>query len=365
MSFLAASINPMAKRKAAKPKKVAVKKAVAATGPAAVAPPSTPKASPTGAVGSVASTTPAPPPNHFASMFPGMPPSAVLAPDFAVPPEIVGAIEKIETHLKMPVWVLIQDGSEEPDHDSFNMIGDLVSTAFFQARHKELNKKQRVALLIDSPGGLARSAYEVAMLLRNHCGGFVAIIPRHAKSAATLLTLGADAIIMNEHAELGPLDVQIWNPDREEQMSGLDEVQALERLQAFAMRATDHMMLMLIKRTKKKVNTLAPMVTEFVTKLTQPLFENIDVVRYTQMSRLLKIGEEYGKRLLQKVYGGGAEEIAKKLVEDYPEHGFPIYPDDARRLGLKVSCVPSSIRGVMEEITQYLSGRNLVGRITS
>lgn len=33
--------------------------------------------------------------------------------------------------------------------------------------------------------------------------------------------------------ELGPLDVQIPDPEREEWISGLDEVQALERLHAF------------------------------------------------------------------------------------------------------------------------------------
>jgi hypothetical protein len=146
-------------------------------------------------------------------------------------------------------------------------------------------------------------------------------------------------------------------------MSGLDEVQALERLQAFAMDATDRMMLMLIRRTGKKARTLIPFVTEFVTKLTKPMFQGIDVVRYTQMSRALKVGEEYGKRLLHRVYGDKADEIARKLVEEYPEHGFPIYPDDACRLGLKLTPIPTSIRGVMEKVTQCLSNLNVVGKI--
>lgn len=75
---------------------------------------------------------------------------------------------------------------------------------------------------------MANSAYELAMLLRRHCGGFDAIIPRRAKSAATLLSLGADSIYMNDHAELGPLDFQVFDRDREELLSGLDEVQSLE-----------------------------------------------------------------------------------------------------------------------------------------
>ena len=35
-------------------------------------------------------------------------------------------------------------------------------------------------------------------------------MPFWAKSAATLLCLGADKIVLGEHAELGPLDVQIY-----------------------------------------------------------------------------------------------------------------------------------------------------------
>ena len=281
--------------------------------------------------------------------------------------DLVGAIAQIEKELELPVWLLVQDAVEEESQrgrDSFNMLGNIVATAFFEARHSDLKRGQKVALLIDSNGGMAGPAYELAMLLRRHCGGFVALIPRHAKSAATLLTLGADAIIMNDHAELGPLDVQIWDADREEQMSGLDEVQSLERLQAFAMDAFDRLMLMLIRRTGKKVKTLTPMVSEFVTNLTKPMFQGIDVVRYTQMSRLLKVGEEYGKRLLARVYGERkAATIANKLVTEYPEHGFPIYPDDAHALGLKLVPLRPQLSSVMEDVTRCLPGQNLVGKI--
>jgi hypothetical protein len=306
------------------------------------------------------------PPIWFATIFPGVPSNPMAARGYAIQRDLVKLVSKIENELHIPVWLLVQDRSEEteaPLRDSFNLIGELIRGAFFQARHNDLQKGQRIALLVDSNGGMARPAYELAMLLRRHCGGYTAIIPRHAKSAATILALGADAIMLNDHAELGPLDVQIWDPDREERMSGLDEVQALERLQAFAMDATDRMMLMLIRRTGKKARTLIPFVTEFVTKLTKPMFQGIDVVRYTQMSRALKVGEEYGKRLLHRVYGDKADEIARKLVEEYPEHGFPIYPDDACRLGLKLTPIPTSIRGVMEKVTQCLSNLNVVGKI--
>jgi hypothetical protein len=301
---------------------------------------------------------PPPPVEKYASMYPGT--SAALHPG------LVGAIDELERELQLPVWLIIQDGSEDEDdpwQDSFNMIGNVTASAFFAARHGPLRKGQRVALMIDSGGGKAGPSYEIAMLLRRHCGGFTAVIPRHAKSAATLLALGADEIILNDHAELGPLDVQIFDPDREEVISGLDEVQSLERLQAFAMRAMDQMMLLLLPRTKKKMKTLLPFVTDFVTKLTNPMFESIDVVRYTQMSRLLKVAEEYGKRLLRTRYGPHADSIASRLVERFPEHSFPIYPDEARQIGLKLADLTPSLTRILENTTRYLPNLNAVGSV--
>lgn len=311
-----------------------------------------------------ATVTPATPIAKFASILPGLPPSPLLKESYALSDEFVRAVGELEVAIGLPVWMLVQDGPEPRGYsDTFNMIGNTVASAFFQARYNELKKGQPIALLIDSQGGIATSAYEIAMLLRRHCGGFTAIIPRHAKSAATLLTLGADAIIMNDHAELGPLDVQMYDPDREDRMSGLDEVQSLERLQAFAMDATDRMTLMLLNRTGKKVKNILPAVSEFVTNLTKPMFQSIDVVRYTQMSRLLKVAEEYGKRLLRRNYGSEADAIARKLVENYPEHGFPIYPDEAAELGLILESGSPRVRTAIERITTYLPNMNVVGTI--
>jgi hypothetical protein len=313
------------------------------------------------------SPTPGSSPGKYATIFPGQPANPAMAEDCQLPAALVDVVARLEAELKLPVWLLVQDADDEDRSprtgESYNLLGNLVSSAFFDARHDNLPAGQRIALVIDSNGGMARPAYELAMLLRRHCGGFVAVIPRHAKSAATLLTLGADEIIMGNHAELGPLDVQIWDADREEMISGLDEYQALQRLQSFALEAVDTAMLLYLKRTGKKARTLFPVAADFVTKLTQPMFASIDVVRYTQMSRLLMVAEEYGKRLLAKKYPGRASDIAHSLVEDYPEHDFPIYPDDLRSLGLRIATPSVGMRAVIEEMTRSLAGQNIVGRI--
>ena len=80
-----------------------------------------------------------------------------------------------------------------------------------------------------------------------------------------------------------------------------------------------------------KVTTLLPHVTRLVTAMTEPLFTGVDVVRYTQMSRSLKVGEEYARRLLMPRYAEeGANAIARSLVENYPGHSFIIDEEEAK-----------------------------------
>ena len=69
-----------------------------------------------------------------------------------------------------------------------------------------------IHLLIHSPGGHADPAYKAMKFFRKRFKTVVAIVPLYAKSAATLMCLGADKIFMGEFAELGPLDVQINDP---------------------------------------------------------------------------------------------------------------------------------------------------------
>lgn len=303
-------------------------------------------------------------PPSFSSIYPGFPPEGADTDGWAVPPDVSDCVGRLEAQLGMPVWLLVQSDSGGDADAPFHSIDSSVVGAFFQSRLSILREGEPIALLVYSPGGIARYAYELAMLLRRHCGGFMAVIPRYAKSAATLLTLGADEILMNVHAELGPLDAQIYDPEHQEgPRSALDEVQALDQLSAFAMHVFDEIMPRLIEGSDKKMSSLMPVASDFVTQLVAPLFNKIDVVRYTQVSRQLKIAEEYAKRLLRHAYGPDADRISRFLNWQYPEHGFPIYSEEVREIGLRLAALTDPIRSILEEMTVCLRGMTLIGRV--
>jgi ClpP class serine protease len=64
-------------------------------------------------------------------------------------------------------------------------------------------------LMIDSPGGDPNIAEKLLIMCRERCDCLKVIVPNTAKSAATLMTLGCDEILMGHLSELGPIDPQI------------------------------------------------------------------------------------------------------------------------------------------------------------
>ncbi len=71
---------------------------------------------------------------------------------------------------------------------------------------------QQVDILLHSGGGLAEAAESVVTILRSHFTNVRFIVPQIAKSAATMLALSGDEILMDTGAELGPIDPQFSLP---------------------------------------------------------------------------------------------------------------------------------------------------------
>src|SRR6266404_1494574 len=64
-------------------------------------------------------------------------------------------------------------------------------------------------LIIDSPGGDGTTAEKMIDLCRCYCKEFRVVVPNRAKSAATIIALGSDQIVMGHCSELGPIDAQV------------------------------------------------------------------------------------------------------------------------------------------------------------
>jgi hypothetical protein len=79
---------------------------------------------------------------------------------------------------------------------------------------------QELDLIIHSPGGSPEAAEQMVNYLRTQFDYIRAFVPLQAKSAATMLALGCDEIVLGLHSELGPIDPQILVPVPEGQRFG-------------------------------------------------------------------------------------------------------------------------------------------------
>lgn len=88
------------------------------------------------------------------------------------------------------------------DDQDVEMLEDVLQT---------LDLAKGIAVMISSPGGSGLAAERMINVLRSYSGTgeYWAIVPGKAKSAATMVCLGASRIFMGPVSELGPVDPQI------------------------------------------------------------------------------------------------------------------------------------------------------------
>jgi hypothetical protein len=77
---------------------------------------------------------------------------------------------------------------------------------------RRLPQINKLDLFIDSGGGDIDAACKMVKLLRQYSNKFSVIVPFMAKSAATLIALNADELIMCKAGELGVADPQVREP---------------------------------------------------------------------------------------------------------------------------------------------------------
>ena len=76
-------------------------------------------------------------------------------------------------------------------------------------------EEKNLDLILHSPGGSAEAAESVVTYLRKRFDHIRVFVPIAAMSAATMVALSADEIVMGQHSQLGPIDPQfiIYTPE--------------------------------------------------------------------------------------------------------------------------------------------------------
>ena len=180
--------------------------------------------------------------------------------------------------------------------------------------------------------------------------------------------LGATKIIMGQMAELGPLDMQVRDPESESWDSALNETKALQTLSREALVLYAEKMQVLQKLYPwKTFQTRNRIATEFVNEMIRPLVEKIDAVHYTKMARIMEIMKKYGMSLMNRAGYPTVriKKIVESLGEDFPDHSYVIDLRDAQDLGLRAESPRHELTHVIETMAKVCGNATIIGRISS
>jgi len=124
-------------------------------------------------------------------------------------PERKALIEKLQTARNNRLIVCYVT-STRANHE-IQMADDAFRIMYEHLKGSEELAKNGVDLFIHSNGGSGTVPWRIVSLIRQYTQSFAVLVPSHAFSAATLVALGANEIIMHKMGCLGPIDPSVAN----------------------------------------------------------------------------------------------------------------------------------------------------------
>ena len=199
-------------------------------------------------------------------------------------------------------------------------------------------RRKNVLLLLITLGGDAGAAYQIARNLQSNYEKFVLFVSGYCKSAGTLVATGAHELVIANHGELGPLDVQLSKKDELwELQSGLTVTDTLNSLQERALITFERFFLTIKARSGGTItlNTATDIATAMTTGLFSQLYSQVDPLHVGEATRAMRIAGDYGNRLLERGRNISLERL-QFLMTNYPTHDFVIDREEASILFRRV-----------------------------
>jgi len=120
-------------------------------------------------------------------------------------------IQQIEGLRKSRVITYLTSDRQGPVNA--RIAGDIIPVISKQLR--TIGKTPNINLFLYSTGGDTMVPWRLVSMIREYCDKFSVLVPYKAHSAATMISLGADEIVMTDLSELSPIDpstANVFNP---------------------------------------------------------------------------------------------------------------------------------------------------------
>lgn len=222
--------------------------------------------------------------------------------------------------------------------DTIYYIGEISRNGYSQItktckKLKELNNNKSAVLFLLTFGGNPHMGFRIARALQHYYeNGFSVIIPSSCKSAGTLISIGANQVVIADEGELGPLDIQLSkSTELFEQTSGLDLPQAMSALRSGVTESIRDVLIEVRMGGRLSTKIASEIATNVTTGIYSPIYAQIDPLRLGELHRATMIAYEYGTKLSDKSENLQPAAL-KQLIMDYPSHGFVIDRKEAKSI---------------------------------
>ena len=192
-------------------------------------------------------------------------------------------------------------------------------------------EQRGVLLILVTNGGLPDDAYRCARYLRRTYRRFQLLIPGPCYSAGTLLAIGADEVLVSDHGELGPIDVQLMSEDKDEHRRDSSAIipASLEAIKEGSYRMFSFGVTELYRfYSGLPLSTRSSIASDMSCDIFRSIASKIDPLELGRMHRHLNVCLQYGLRLAAQA-GGVTPEGVDRLVHHYPHHEFVIDSQEA------------------------------------
>lgn len=195
-----------------------------------------------------------------------------------------------------------------------------------------IDKSDSIDLLIISNGGDPIVSWRIISLLREKFSKVSVLIPYTAFSAATLLALGADEILMHPFGNLGPLDPQLSFPDGNGSIKTIsyeDIIKYIEFVKDTGI--TDQELLQ--KSFERLTAEIPPTLIGFAKRSSQ-------------------LGLTMGQKLLatHMTDENKTKVISETLNTKFYHHGYPLARKEAKEIGLPIANKNKAVENLMWKI---------------
>ena len=253
-------------------------------------------------------------------------------------------MQELADQRESPVLCIYQYEAKSEDDEDEEI--DWVCVGAVQRLLSEQGSMDSLSVLLHSPGGDIDCAYRIIRAIRENAKHVEVLVPVWAKSAATLICVGADQILLGSTGEMGPLDVQLYNPGGGRQTrSGLETFQGLAQVQRYALETLGKLIEYFIEQERLNAPHCYERAEALFAAIVSPLYQQINPNELGELGRHQASSEEYLLRVMDRWSYADQEEndeeerktedIAWSLVWDYPSHGFVIDIHEAKELKLR------------------------------